>query len=131
MKLEATREEMLERFRLYGEMFCTCYELCDGDDPADLDEFKIDYDTDICETLGLDPDEGYMVEMPDETEDVVLQGIEIGDGDMVMIYVEGAKYPYLLPAIFTPSKTLQRVNDLLQRYAKEQLRQLRIDFKED
>jgi len=88
MKLEATREEMLERFRLYGEMFCTCYELCDGDDPADLDEFKIDYDTDICETLGLDPDEGYMVEMPDETEEVALQGIEIGDGDMVMIYVD-------------------------------------------
>ncbi len=110
----------MERFRLYGEIYCTCYELCDGDDPADLEGFRIDYVTDICEALDRDPDqEPVLVQMPDEQEEIALRGVEFDDlSGLLMIDVEGAKYPYQLPFDLTPSVTLQRVSDLLNTYAE-------------
>lgn len=130
MKLPSTKEDMLERFRIFGEMFCACYELCDGDYPTDIEDFQIDYD-DMCETLGLDPDAALMIEMTDEPKEVQFTGIEVSDHDMVMICFYNERYHASMPAIHTPVYTLKRINELLQRYHKEATRQLKLDFKEN
>ena len=109
---------MQERFRLFCEMFCTCYELCDGDDPVDIEDFEIEYD-DICETLDLDPDDAMMIEMTDESAEVQFMGIEVTDHDMVRIEFYDGRYHAAIPAIYTPVSSLKRINDLLQRYYKE------------
>lgn len=121
---------MLERFRLYGEMFCTCYELCECDCPADIEDFEIVHD-EMCETLGLDADEGFMIEMTDEPDEVQFMGIQVSDGDMVMIEYHTGRYNASMPAIHTPTCTLRRINELLQRYFMEATRQQKMDFKED
>lgn len=121
---------MLERFRLYGEMFCTCYELCDGECPADVEGLQIDYD-DICETLGLDADAALMIEMTDEPGEVQFTGIEVDENDMVTVGFHTGRYHASIPAIYTPTCTLRRINELLQRYFRKAARQLKLDFKED
>lgn len=113
---------MLERFRLYGELFCLCYELAEGDCSCDIDGFKVDFEGDICDVLDLFPDDDALrldCGQDDEPDEVYFEGIEVNDGDMVMLVFQGAKYPFSLPAIHTPSATLQRVLDLLRRYANE------------
>lgn len=129
MKLPSTRENMLERFRLYGEIFCTCYELCDGEYPTDIEDFEIEYD-EMCEAIGFDPEAALMIEMTDEPKEVQFMGIQVSDSDMVMIEYHNERYQAAMPAIHTPLCSLKQINELLQRYAKEATRQQKLEFKE-
>ena len=122
MKLPTTKEEMLERFRLFGELFCLCYELAEGDCDCDIEGFKVDFDLDICDVLDLNPDDDPLrldCGQDDEPDEVDFTGIEVDDSGMVMLGFQGANYPFSQYAIATPSATLQRVLDLLRRYADE------------
>ena len=87
-----TKEEMQERFRLFGELFCLCYELAEGDCNCDIEGFKVDFDTDICDVLDLDPDDDALrldCGQDDEPDEVSFEGIEVNDGDMVMLGFQG------------------------------------------
>ena len=113
---------MLERFRLYGELFCLFYELAEGDCNCDIEGFYIDFDIDICDVLDLNPDDDALrldCGQDDEPDEVYFEDIGVDDGDMVILGFQGAKYLFRQPAIYTPSSTLQRVLDLLRRYANE------------
>ncbi|MCR5036093.1 MAG: hypothetical protein K6A73_02080 [Bacteroidales bacterium] len=120
MKLPAPKEEMIERFKLMGEIYCTCYELCDGDGPTDLEGFNIEYDVEICEELERDPDEEpLLLTLSDEIHEVPFTDIEFGEPDgQLLIGVKGEKYAYQIPAEMMPSESLRRISDLLKTYAE-------------
>ncbi len=120
MRLEVPIEEYRERFRLIGEIWLICCELADGDCRADLEDFELEsYDiTDyIDEEADVEIDMGTNIKC-------WFGGIDFQDGTMPNInfteeWEEGRNVSCALPAIYTPSKTLKIILDLLTKYKEE------------
>lgn len=102
------KKEMMERFRLYGEIFLLCMLICDNevDDLMDLsipvdelDEYEIDYN----------------IEIHTDTGDGVFSGIEFVDG-MLWVYITCME-----SVCFTDvhSESLQGVLEVLSKYYDE------------
>lgn len=53
MELNTTKEDMLERFRLYGEIYCTLATMPGNDY---MDDVRIEVD-EICDVLDIDEDD--------------------------------------------------------------------------
>lgn len=113
MELNTTKEDMLERFRLYGEIYCTLAEI--EEDDGTMDYFKL---------------EGWEIEEMLENEKVNLIfdfGDEKGElyelnfeEDMLMVFYTSNKDELTkgCPIIHIPTKTIRKLKDLLERYVK-------------
>ena len=124
MKLEATKEEIRERFRLAGEIWMLCCELCDGDCRTDIEDFTLDFD---------DMYEEYHDACGEELETM---RVDMGDDIKGRCWFNGVSFDYSselsiefieekkglgtmrcsLPAIYTPAQTLEAVRQLLEKY---------------
>ena len=115
MKLQATKEEMRERFRLYGELYILCVAMCDGSDPADIWDFKLEA-WELEEEDVLSEDEPLLLEMRSPSDEAnAFDGIHFDGNDTLWIDT----VDFSLSAIDTPAVSLQKVLDVVQRYAKE------------
>lgn len=114
---KVTKEEMMERFRLYGEIYLLCAEI-NGDDYDDVDEdLCIDVD-DIIDTLELPEDKKIMINMGSECHGLVKWvSVEFDDNKMLCIYFKTAEgFNCGMPVIETPSEALKVVKNFLRRY---------------
>lgn len=112
MELNTTKEDMLERFRLYGEIYCTLATMPGNDYMCDI---RIDVD-EICEVLDIDEDD-MVFNFGDESGR--LDFIEIEDGMMTVWYYgfsDGCNRGWTI--IRFPTNTIRKLNDLLERYVK-------------
>ena len=125
MELEATKEEIRERFRLTGEIWMMCCELAEGDCRADLDDFSLEaYEMeDYLPGVDVEPE----IDMGCIFGRHWFNGVSFDDNPTLMIdYVEewfdeskqSRKIHCSLPAIYTPSKTLEVVCELIEQYVK-------------
>lgn len=125
MKLEASKEEILERFRICGEIFILCWEIADEDCRFDFDEdTKIEYD-DICSELSDEdaPDDLFINIGDGRKEKCYFDGISYENGVLMINFLEDIGEGRLahcgMPAKYVPSETLRQVLALLEKYAKE------------
>lgn len=116
MELPVSREEMVERFRLCGELTCTLYELYDDED--DYDMAAIDWD-DIRDVLELDDDEEMEIVIQGEKSPCKFTGVSMDDGKLYLCIVDSNNSHCNVPYIDASSRDLKRVNDLVMRYARE------------
>lgn len=113
MDLNTTKEDMLDRFKLYGEIYCLLAEI--EEDDYTMDYFKL---------------EGWEIEEMLENEKVNLIfdfGDEKGElyelnfeEDMLMVHYASYidEVIKLNPIIHIPTDTIHKLKDLLERYVK-------------
>ena len=114
MKLQESREEIVERFRLCGEISCTLYEFCNDED--DYINCTIGWD-DIMDVLEIT--EGVYISIIGEEKPCIFQGITMDDEKLYIDFV-GEKNTHC-SVLFTnvENKDLKRINELLTRYVYE------------
>lgn len=112
MELNTTKQNMLERFRLYGEIYCTLATMPGNDYMCDI---RIDVD-EICDVLDIDEDD-MVFDFGDESGR--LDYIEIED-DMINIWYDSWETGYRRgwTIIRFPTETIRKLKDLLERYVK-------------
>ena len=112
MELNTTKEDMLERFRLYGEIYCLLATMPDSDY---MDDVRIEVD-EICDTLDIDEDD-MVFNFGDESGR--LDSIEIED-DMMTVWYYGFSDGYNrgLTIINFPTDTIRSLKELLEKYVK-------------
>lgn len=112
MELNTTKQDMLERFRLYGEIYCTLASMPGNDY---MDDIQIEAE-ELWEMLNLDNND--MVFDFGE-ENGVLESIEFDD-DMISVWYHGLKTGECRGStiIRFPTKTIRKLNNLLERYVK-------------
>lgn len=97
------RQEMAERFRLYGEIFMLCVDIA-GDD--DMDGYEITYDeisTEMaCDCFEVEPDDG---------DSRPFDGIHFEDS---LLWVDYGIFSSQF--VDVTSVTLQKIVELLERY---------------
>ena len=94
MDLNTTKEDMLERFKLYGEIYCLL---------ADINEDKRGMDGFVLESW----------ELEDMLEDEDID-------EMLLVFYTSNKngYTYGRPVIQMPTDTIRRLKELLERYVE-------------
>ena len=112
MELNTTKEDMLERFRLYGEIYCILATMPGNDY---MDDVRIDVD-EICDVLDIDEDD-MVFNFGDESGR--LDFIEIED-DMMIVWYFGFSVGYNRgwTIIQFSTDTIRKLKDLLERYVK-------------
>ena len=116
MKLQESREEIVERFRLCGELTCTLYELYDDEEDYAMAEISWD---DIRDMLELDDDEEMEIAIQGEESPCLFAGVSMDDGKLYLQVVDSNGHFCLVPYIDASSRELKRVNDLMMRYVRE------------
>lgn len=110
MELNTTKEDMLERFRLYGEIYCLLAEI--EEDNGTMDYFKLS-GWEIEELL----EEGLpLFDFGGEKGE--LYGIEFEDEMMMVLFTGGDGMTYPWQIINCPTDTIRKLKDLLERYVK-------------
>ncbi len=112
MELNTTKEDMLERFKLYGEIYCTMATMPGNDY---MDDVRIDFE-EICDILDIDPKE---LTFDFGEEAGVLDSIDIND-DMMSVWYYGldSGHGRGWTIIRFPTDTIRKLKDLLERYVK-------------
>lgn len=112
MDLNTTKEDMLERFKLYGEIYCLIASISGNDY---MDNLRIEVD-DICDILDIDEDD-MVFYFGDESGRLDL--IEIEE-DMITVWYYGFSDGYNrgLTIINFPTDTIRRLKELLEKYVK-------------
>lgn len=112
MELNTTKQDMLERFRLYGEIYCTLATMPGNDY---IDDVRIDFE-EICDILDIDPKE---LTFDFGEEKGVLDSIDI-EYDMMSVWYYGLDTGYGrgCTIIHFPTDTIRKLKDLLERYVK-------------
>lgn len=112
MELNTTKQDMLERFRLYGEIYCTLATMPGNDY---MDDVRIEVD-EICDVLDIDEDD-MVFNFGDESGR--LDFIKIED-DMMTVWYYGLDTGYNRgwTIIRFPTDTIRKLKDLLERYVK-------------
>lgn len=112
MDLNTTKEDMLERFRLYGEIYCTLATMPDNDD---MDCLSIDA-SEIYDELDIDSDE-LIFDFGEEKGE--LHHIEI-ENEMINVWYIGTSSVtcFGCSIVQVPTGTIRKLKDLLERYVK-------------
>lgn len=113
MELNTTKEDMLERFRLYGEIYCLL---------ADINEDKRSMDGFVLESWELEDmleDEDIDLEFDFGEATGALYELNFED-EMLLVFYTSYKNGYTCgrPVIQMPTDTIRRLKDLLERYVK-------------
>ena len=112
MDLNTTKEDMLERFRLYGEIYCLLATMPDSDY---MDDVRI-YIDEILDELYIDTDE-LIFDFGDEKGE--LESIEL-ENDMITVFFHGLDTGWNrgITIIRFPTDTIRKLKGLLERYVK-------------
>ena len=112
MELNTTKQDMLERFRLYGEIYCLLADIPDYDY---MDDIRIEAN-ELCEVLEIEEDD-LVFEFGEE--EGMLENIEIED-DIINIWYDIWETGYRRgwTIIRFPTDTIRKLKDLLERYVK-------------
>lgn len=110
MELNTTKEEMLERFRLYGEIYCALAEI--EEDDGTMDYFKLE-GWEIEELLEEDLP---LFDIGEEKGE--LHRIEFENEMMMVFFTEGDGMTHGWQIINYPTDTIRKLKDLLERYVK-------------
>lgn len=112
MELNTTKEDMLERFKLYGEIYCTLATMPGNDY---MDDVRIEVD-EICDVLDIDEDD-MVFDFGDESGR--LDFLEIED-DMMTVWYYGFSDGYNRgwTIIHFPTDTIRKLKDLLEKYVE-------------
>lgn len=112
MELNTTKEDMLERFRLYGEIYCTLATMPDNDY---MDDMRIEA-YQICDELDIDSDE---LNFDFDDEKGELDHIEI-ENEMISVWYIGTSSVtcFGCSIVQVPTETIRKLKSLLERYVK-------------
>lgn len=111
MKIEITPEEMLERFKLYGEIYLLLAPVCEWDD---IDGFRIE-SYDIYDALDLED----MIFFQADGEEVRFMGIEFADDMLNILYVKECDLgEYVHSVIHLETESIRKVKSILEQYVK-------------
>ena len=110
MELNTTKQDMLERFRLYGEIYCLLAEI--EEDDSTMGYFKLD-GWEIEELL-----EEYLPLFDIGEEKGKLRRIEFENEMMMVFFTEGDGMTYGWQIINYPTDTIRKLKDLLERYVE-------------
>lgn len=113
MELNTTKQDMLERFRLYGEIYCLL---------ADINEDKRSMDGFVLESWELEDmleDEDIDLEFDFGEETGTLYELNFED-EMLLVFYTSYKNGYTCgrSVIQMPTDTIRRLKDLLERYVE-------------
>lgn len=113
MDLNTTKEDMLERFKLYGEIYCLL---------ADINEDKRSMDGFVLESWELEDmleDEDIDLEFYFGEATGALYELNFED-EMLLVFYTSYKngHTYGRPVIQMPTDTIRRLKVLLERYVK-------------
>jgi hypothetical protein len=110
MELNTTKQDMLERFRLYGEIYCLLAEI--EEDDGTMDYFKLE-GWEIEELLEEDLP---LFDIGEEKGE--LRRIEFENEMIMVFFTEGDGMTYGWQIINYPTDTIRKLKDLLERYVK-------------
>ena len=110
MELHTTKEDMLERFKLYGEIYCLLAEI--EEDDSTMGYFKLN-GWEIEELL-----EEYLPLFDIGEEKGKLRRIEFENEMMMVFFTEGDGMTYGWQIINYPTDTIRKLKDLLERYVE-------------
>ena len=110
MELNTTKQDMLERFRLYGEIYCLLAEI--EEDDSTMGYFKLN-GWEIEELL-----EEYLPLFDIGEEKGKLRRIEFENEMMMVFFTEGDGMTYGWQIINYPTDTIRKLKDLLERYVE-------------
>lgn len=110
MELNTTKQDMLERFKLYGEIYCLLAEI--EEDDGTMDYFKLE-DWEIEELL-----EEYLPLFDIGEEKGKLRRIEFENEMMMVFFTEGDGMTYGWQIINYPTDTIRKLKNLLERYVE-------------
>lgn len=110
MELNTTKQDMLERFRLYGEIYCLLAEI--EEDDSTMDYFKLE-GWEIEEML-----EEYLPLFDIGEDKGGLRRIEFENEMMMVFFTERDGMTYGWQIINYPTDTIRKLKDLLERYVK-------------
>lgn len=111
MKIETTKEEMLERFKLYGEIYMFLAPLREEDY---MDGFSID-SYDIVSTLDLEDE----IFIQKNGEEIWFRGIEFEDEMLNILYTDEIySKESVCPVIDLESESIREVKSILEQYVK-------------
>lgn len=110
MELNTTKEDMLERFKLYGEIYCLLAEIDDDDDTMNYFKLKgweieeiLEEDIPLFD-IGGEQGELYRIEFENEM--------------MMVFFTEEDGMTLGWQIIYYPTDTIHKLKDLLERYVK-------------
>lgn len=109
MEIEITKKEMLERFKLYGEIYLLLAPVCEYDD---MDGFRIE-SYEIIDELGLED----AVTIQADGDEAMFKGIEFTE-DMLNIFYCKDNAEYSLPVIHLETESIRKVRSILEQYVK-------------
>lgn len=110
MELNTTKQDMLERFKLYGEIYCLLAEI--EEDDGTMDYFKLE-GWEIEELL-----EEYLPLFDIGEEKGKLRRIEFENEMMMVFFTEGDGMTYGWQIINYPTDTIRKLKNLLERYVE-------------
>lgn len=106
------KEEMVERFKLCGEIFCQCSELEQESDY--MDDFRLEW-YEINEQLNI----GKMhVNIDEEDDNVLFDGIEFTENMPSVMFVSSNGYSQSIAGIYVSTDTLRRIIKVIEDYLK-------------
>ena len=113
MELRTTKEEMIERFKLCGEIMCLCASLTDDDT---LEDFCLEWYK-IQEQLGLPEDKELIIDVDQEDSQVSFDCVCFSDDFMPLVEYQ-AKYASGVQGIWCNTTALETIKCYIERYCK-------------
>lgn len=111
MEIEITKKEMLERFKLYGEIYLLLAPVCEYDE---MDGFRIEIE-EISDELDLEDEIFFQA----DGVEVRFKGVEFNEDMLYILYTnEDECEEYLHPVIHLETESIRRVKSILERYVK-------------
>lgn len=111
MKIEITKKEMLDRFKLYGEIYLLLAPVCEWDD---MDGFRIE-SYEIVDELDLEDE---ILFQADGVE-VRFMGVEFTEEMLYILYTNKDGWEeYSLPVIHLETESIRKVKSILEQYVK-------------
>lgn len=111
MEIEITKKEMLERFKLYGEIYLLLAPVCEYDD---MDDFRIE-SYEIIDELDIEDE----IFIHDDGEEVLFTGIEFTEDMLNILYTSESRSGITVcPVIHLETESIRKVKSILERYVK-------------
>lgn len=111
MKIEITPEEMLERFKLYGEIYLLLAPVYEYDN---MDGFRIE-SYEIIDELDLEDEIFFQA----DGVEVRFKGVEFTEDMLYILYTNKDECEeYLHPVIHLETESIRKVKSILEQYVK-------------
>lgn len=111
MEIEITKKEILERFKLYGEIYLLLAPVCEYDY---MDDFRIE-SYEIIDELDLKDE----IFIHDDGKEVLFTGIVFTEDMLNILYTSESRSGITVcPVIHLETESIRKVKSILERYVK-------------